>query len=260
MENNMNHRIIVHKYGSSVLPSSAALPSVVDEIKDTVAKGYKVIAIISAFGNTTDQLQNQLKQFSVTCEHAVASYLAVGEIQSASLVALTARQAGVRAALITPQQIELRTIGDCLNSNPIALNPAVIQKHLLENDALILPGFFGVNQNGQTALLGRGGSDLSALFVASAIQADLCQLYKDVDGVYDSDPAVNPQARRYDIISWEDALQLPGRIIQNKTVQLATEHKLLFCVKAIGKSYYTLVGGKTSQLSKHKPRVKKCAS
>ena len=251
-------KIIVQKYGSSVLPDHQAFPKVVAEIKQHVDKGYRVIAIISALGNTTNRLQRELQDFNITGAHAVANYLAVGEIQAASLVTLSARQAGLQAELIMPQQIELQTLGDSLNANPIALNAEIIQQHFKAYEVLILPGFFGVNQRGQTTLLGRGGSDLSALFVARALQADLCQLYKDVDGVYDADPATLSTAKRYSVISWRDALQLPGRIVQHKTVELAAEHQLCFSVKALGKDYFTLVGGDTSILAIDEKRREKC--
>src|SRR3989338_10589465 len=100
-------KIIVHKYGSSVLPNQQALRRVVQEIKASVSDGYKVVAIISALGNTTNRLQSELLDFNVHTGHAVANYLAVGELQAASLVTLCAQQLGLNVELITPQQIEL---------------------------------------------------------------------------------------------------------------------------------------------------------
>ena len=237
----MTTKIIVQKYGSSVLPDLSALPHVVAAIQKSVSEGHKVIAIISAFGETTNQLLNALKSYPHRSEHAVANYLSVGEIQAASLLTLAANQAGLRAELLTPHQIQLTTTGRETNADPVSVNTEIIHAHLVDHDVLVLPGFFGVNLEGQTTLLGRGGSDLSALFVAAHLKAALCQLYKDVDGVYDSDPAIYPEALRYQALHWEDALQLPGGIVQHKAVAFALQHQVPFSVKAIGADYETII-------------------
>lgn len=241
--------IIVQKFGSSVLPDINAIDHVIKAIQNTVSQGNQVIAIVSAIGETTNQLLNTLKHYQHRSEHAVANYLSVGEIQSASLVTLAAKQAGLHAELITPHQIQLNTVGKETNADPVSLNTDIIHQALQTHDVLILPGFFGVNAHGQTTLLGRGGSDLSALFVAASLKAKLCQLYKDVDGVYDSDPAVYPEATRYEILNWHDALQLPGGIIQHKAVAFAEQHQVLFAVRAIGADYETLICAQPSQLA-----------
>ncbi|HKT23750.1 MAG TPA: hypothetical protein VJR04_04065, partial [Terriglobales bacterium] len=184
-------RLIVLKFGSSVLRSEADLPRAVHEIYRWLRDGYSVVAVVSAFGKTTDQLLASAREYSdQPPEGALALLLSTGEKRAAALLALALDRAGVPASAFDPSRLGLRTSGRVLNAEPVRLNVGAIRKALDNSRVAVVPGFIGQMQDGRTSLLGRGGSDLSALFLAVHLRGG-CRLLKDVDGVYDHDPHVS---------------------------------------------------------------------
>ncbi len=238
-------RVIVLKFGSSVLRSEADLPRAVHEIYRWLRDGYSVVAVVSAFGKTTDQLLASAREYSEQPpEGALALLLSTGEKRAAALLALALDRAGVPASAFDPSRLGLRTSGRVLNAEPVRLNVGAIRKALDNSRVAVVPGFIGQMQDGRTSLLGRGGSDLSALFLAVHLRGR-CRLLKDVDGVYDHDPRVSA-ARCYASLTWEDALAIGGRIIQQKALRFAREHSQSFEVAALGAEQATIVGAETT--------------
>ena len=240
-------RVIVLKFGSSVLRSEADLPRAVHEIYRWLRDGYSVVAVVSAFGKTTDQLLASAREYSEQPpEGALALLLSTGEKRAAALLALALDRAGVPASAFDPSRLGLRTSGRVLNAEPVRLNVSAIRKALDDSRVAVVPGFIGQMQDGRTSLLGRGGSDLSALFLAVNLRGR-CRLLKDVDGVYDHDPHVSA-ARCYESLTWEDALAIGGRIIQQKALRFAREHSQSFEVAALGAEQATIVGAERTAL------------
>ena len=234
-------RVIVLKFGSSVLRSEADLPRAVHEIYRWLRDGYSVVAVVSAFGKTTDQLLASAREYSEQPpEGALALLLSTGEKRAAALLALALDRAGIPASAFDPSRLGLRTSGRVLNAEPVRLNVGAIRKALDSSRVAVVPGFIGQMQDGRTSLLGRGGSDLSALFLAVHLRGR-CRLLKDVDGVYNHDPHVSA-ARCYESLTWEDALAIGGRIIQQKALRFAREHNQSFEVAALGAEQETIVG------------------
>src|SRR5690348_5470392 len=247
-------RVIVLKFGSSVLRSEADLPRAVHEIYRWLRDGYSVVAVVSAFGKTTDQLLASAREYSEQPpEGALALLLSTGEKRAAALLALALDRAGIPASAFDPSRLGLRTSGRNLNAEPVRLNVGAIRKALDNSRVAVVPGFIGEMQDGRTSLLGRGGSDLSALFLAIHLRAR-CRLLKDVDGVYDHDPHVSA-ARCYASLTWEDALCIGGRIIQQKALRFAREHGQSFEVASLGAEQATNVGAESTAffLSRTKP-------
>src|SRR5581483_2742708 len=239
-------RVIVLKFGSSVLRSEADLPRAVHEIYRWLRDGYSVVAVVSAFGKTTDQLLASAREYSEQPpEGALALLLSTGEKRAAALLALALDRAGIPASAFDPSRLGLRTSGRVLNAEPVRLNVSAIRKALDNSRVAVVPGFIGQMQDGRTSLLGRGGSDLSALFLAVHLRGR-CRLLKDVDGVYDHDPHVST-ARCYESLTCEDALAIGGRIIQQKARRFAREHGQSFEVAALAAEQATIIGADSTR-------------
>ncbi|GMV27492.1 MAG: hypothetical protein AMXMBFR58_35230 [Phycisphaerae bacterium] len=206
--------------------------------------GSRVVVVVSAFEGTTDRLLSQARSYSENADDkACALLLATGEFTTASLLALAFARAGVKAQVLGPQAIGLRTRGQGTNADPASVDRRVIDCALEQSPVVIIPGFVGVDEINQFTLLGRGGSDLTALFLAAELGATRCRLIKDVDGLYDRDPALpGPPARRFRSVSWETALTLDGGVIQHKAVLLARARGLSIEVGSFQRSDVTLVG------------------
>jgi homoserine dehydrogenase len=224
-------RLIVLKFGGSVLASEEAIPGVVHEIYRNLRRGRKVVAVVSALLGTTDALLTKAKQWSDDPDpEGLATLLATGEATSAALLALGLSRAG------------LKTRGPRLNAEPADLDVASIRTLLERCPVAILPGFVGTHFEGGPSLLGRGGSDLTALFAAHKLEGS-CRLIKDVNGLYECDPSEHPfPARRFKSISWRDALALDTEAIQPKATRYAWKHSLPFEVTSLQAQRGTLVG------------------
>jgi homoserine dehydrogenase len=224
--------VVVLKFGSSVLKSPKDLPAAVDEVYRRLRPGPRVLAVVSAFAGDTDRLIERATAVlgADAAPEAVAAYVATGEVQSAALLVGACLRAGVAARQVDPREIRLRVVGSSLEADPVSVNPYALRALWEVHTTLVLPGFFGIDAQGRVALLGRGGSDLSALFLANAFMAD-CHLIKDVSGVFDRDPAMaNGAARRYALIPWRAASAVAGPLIQPKALEYAANRRIRFSV------------------------------
>jgi homoserine dehydrogenase len=221
-------QIEVLKFGSSVLRSSGCLHLAVDEIYRRWCSGYWVLAVVSAFQGVTNRLIEECSAvLGVDCPEATAAYVATGELHTAALLDGSLRRYGLPSRMIEPREIGLLASGTSLESTPTGINRAVLERLWLEFPILVLPGFYGVDDAGRTALFGRGGSDLSALFLAAELGAG-CRLLKDVTGVFDWDPARSAGAHRFRALSWETAIGVSGPLIQPKALRFAQRRALPF--------------------------------
>ncbi len=237
--------LTVVKFGSSVLRGEGDLPVVVEEIARWLSIEQYVLAVVSAFGNTTEELFRKARSYGdPTNQEAVARLVATGEEASAALVSLALASAGIPAKLLGPEQIRLIAEGAPLDAKLRAVSAERIWSALTESDVVVVPGFIARTARGNTVLLGRGGSDLTAVFLAHELRAGRCRLVKDVDGLYASDPksgdGVHP--RHYKRLGWEEALGLGGGVVQVKALEFALENRLRFEVAGVGIAEGTVVG------------------
>jgi homoserine dehydrogenase len=243
-------RITVLKFGSSVLRDESDLPRVVHEIYRHWRSGSQVWVVVSALGDTTDRLLRLAKTVSEEAEtSSLAMLLATGESTASALLGIALTRAGIPGKILDPAQAGLRTIGDELNSELVAVDLERVRLELARA-VVVLPGFAGRNEQGDTTLLGRGGSDLSAVFLAHQLGAR-CILLKDVDGLYTSDPAgveAGPPLR-FNQAKYETALRLGGAIVQDKAVRLAAECGLSFEITSIGAPAGTEIGRDADQVA-----------
>lgn len=233
--------VVVLKFGSSVLVSPQQLPLAVQEIYAHWRAGRRVVAVVSAFSGVTDQRLTEARALTSDL-HAQAAYVADGERAAADHLVKALSISGVSARYADVAELALRAQGDPHESLPFAMDAAVLRQWLTEFAAVVLPGFVAHDEQGRCVLLGRGGSDLSALFVANALQAQ-CRLVKDVDGVYDRDPQLGGvQARRFSSLSWGRALQVGGKVIQPRALAFAQACHQSFEVACVGSDEPTLIG------------------
>ena len=238
----MSTPLIVLKFGGSVLLGKDRLPDAVGEIQRWRRDGWHVVAVVSAFAGRTDALI-RFGTPALPGGHAFASLLATGEQESAAHLGVQLDGAGVQAAVLSPGAIGLRAQGEPCDADPVRVDGAALRAALNACGVVVVPGFTGVDELGRHVTFGRGGSDLSALFLAHALDAGRCRLIKDVDGLYESDPAApGPEPRRYACASYADALRTDGSIVQHKSVRFARRVGLRFEIGRAGGEQPTHVG------------------
>lgn len=227
----MKQAISVQKFGSSVLRDEADLTQAVHAIYADLRLGRRVVAVVSAIGATTDRLLAEARATTEAPDARVlARLLATGEARAAALLALALERAGLPVALLGSENAGIVTEGDLLDARPIGLDEVLLRGELAARSIVVLPGFVGRRADGELTLLGRGGSDLSAVFVAGRLGAERCVLFKDVAGIFEWDPsdADLGTPRRFAVCSYADALELSGGIVQHKAVAAARELGLAF--------------------------------
>lgn len=232
----------VLKFGSSVLRSAGDLYLAVDEIYRRWRGGYRVLAVVSAFEGITDALMAEVAQVpEADCPEAAAAYVATGEQRTAALLTGSLQNSGIPSRMIDPRDIGLIAEGSFVESTPVRVNADALDRLWRAHSVLVLPGFYGIDSQGRISLFGRGGSDLSALFLAAALGAE-CRLLKDVQGVYDADPARSTLAHRFSALSWERAIQVAGPLIQPKALRFAQGCALPFDVGRPSEATGTRIG------------------
>jgi homoserine dehydrogenase len=241
----LRNGLTVIKFGSSVLRGETDLPVVVEEIARWLGGEQNVLAVVSAFGNTTDELFRKARSFGdQTNQEAVARLVGTGEEASAALLALALARGGIVAKVLGPEQMRLIAEGAPLDARLRTVSADRIWSAFRESDVVVVPGFIARTPQGSAVLLGRGGSDLTAVFLAHELRASRCRLVKDVDGLYASDPksANGVRPERFERLGWEKALGIGGGVVQVKALEFARENRLRFEVAAVGRAEGTVVG------------------
>ena len=228
--------LIVQKYGGTSVGSFDRIRNVAGRIKALRDEGHQVAVVVSAMGGVTDQLVEMARE---VCddppEREMDVLLSTGEQQSIALVTMALRQVGVEAVSITGRQAGMKTSGAHTRARIRAIDPTLSRRYLDEGKVVIVAGFQGVNEEGLIQTLGRGGSDLSAIAFASSIEADLCQILTDVDGVYTADPRVVSDARKLPEISYDELLELASvgtKVMQSRSVEFAKKYGVRFEVRS----------------------------
>ena len=222
--------LLVQKFGGSSLGTLERIKHVATKIIQAKQKGHEIIVVVSAMQGDTDrliQLANTLTDEPDPREYDVL--VATGEQVSMSLLAITLNAMGCPARSYTGAQIGIETDQVHTKARITHVRTALILKELANGYIIIVAGFQGVTLKGDTTTLGRGGSDTTAVAIAAAINADECQIYTDVEGVYTTDPRVIPEACLLSHISFEEMLEmasLGAKVLQMRSVELASKHNL----------------------------------
>jgi homoserine dehydrogenase len=251
-------KIKVLKFGSSVLTGPDDLDRAVHEIYRCSRQGYQVVAVVSALGNTTNQLLQSAKELAPRPnDEALAELLATGELESATLLNLALSRAGIPSHVLDAARVGIQTAGEVLDSDPVGIDVAPLLRRLDQRSVLVVPGFIGQHQGGSLSLLGRGGSDISALFLAHRLNAN-CRLLKDVAGLYEWDPTADgPRPRLYEQISYASCRKLDGDIVQQKAVRFAEAHGLKFEVGECAAEFHSEVGAEGDTFHEQPPSLRK---
>jgi homoserine dehydrogenase len=233
--------VVVLKFGSSVLAEEKDFHEAAQEIYRHVRGGEKVVALVSALAGETDALLAQAARVGpASAEPHVARLARIGELRSAALLALALARIGLRADTVDPHEIGLVATGPALDGGLERLDVPALRQRLAGSDVVVAPGFIAGHAEHGVATLGRGGSDLSAVFFAARLGARL-RLLKDVDGVYDEDPARNPAAKRFGSLPYRQAAGVSRGLIQPKAIEAAAAEGVAIEVAAIAHRDATII-------------------
>ena len=220
--------LYVQKYGGSSVADAECMRRVAQRIDDTRRAGNQVVVVVSAMGDTTDDLIALAKQVNPEPnEREMDSLMATGEMASSAVLTMALHARGVKAISMTGHQAGIRVDGTHLKAKIEAIDPKRIRKHLDQGCVVVVAGFQGTNPAEDIATLGRGGSDTTAVALAAALKADRCQILKDVDGVFTANPRVVPSARKLDEIAYEEMLELASagsEVLQSRAVEFAKNY------------------------------------
>lgn len=229
------HALRVLKFGSSVLRSRTDLPRVGTEIGRFVQTSQSVIAVVSAFEGVTDRLIAEARELGLSIETGdFAAHVSKGEFEAAGELTAHLASINLSAGVMTPSHMSLLGDGEPLSAKLIGLDLDYIQNALDRFTVIIVPGFSAMSRDGRQLLLGRGGSDMSAIYLAHKLNVPAARLIKDVDGLYDKDPNIYESALRFSRIDWQQAAEIGGVLIQPEAVQFAAGCKLDIEVARIG--------------------------
>lgn len=248
--------IIVLKFGSSVLQRDNDLPHAVHEIYRHWRAGSQVLVVVSAVGDTTDELLGRAQSIcQEPDENALAILLATGEATASALLALAIQKAGLPVRVLNATQAGLRTSGSSLDAELQAIDVARLQSEL-RHGIVVLPGFVGRDENDNSTLLGRGGSDFTAVFVAHELGAR-CILLKDVTGLYPSDPArVTSNPPQFAEVTCKTASRVAGTLVQPKAISYVESRSTRVTVMSTGASSGTEIGSTVDRIARTSPSVK----
>lgn len=228
--------LIVQKYGGSSVGSLDRIRNVAARIKRVRDEGNQVVAVVSAMSGVTDGLIRMAYELSPNpAEREMDVLMATGEQQSIALLAMALIDLGVDTASVTGRQAGIVTTGSHTRGRIRNLQPELMHKLLAQGKTLVAAGFQGQNADGMVQTLGRGGSDLTAIAVASALKADVCQILTDVDGVYTCDPRIVPNARKLPEISYDEMLEMASsgsKVMQSRSVEFAKKFGVVFEVRS----------------------------
>lgn len=230
--------IIVQKFGGSSVENTENLFNVCKHITKEYDKGRKVVVVVSAQGKTTDNLIKEAKEINNNLDkRELDVLLSVGEQITISKLAMCLKKLEYNAVSLTGWQIPIKTDDKYGDANILKINLDRIQKELSNNRIVIIAGFQGINEeSNDITTLGRGGSDTTAVAIAAAIKADKCDIYKDVDGIYNLDPKTNKESFKYDQITYDEMLKLSNngaKVLHNKSVELAKKYNVPIHVKSV---------------------------
>ena len=220
--------LIVQKFGGSSVADAAKIERVAGIIADTYNAGNEVVVVLSAQGDTTDDLIEKAHEINPNpSKREMDVLLTVGEQISVSLMAMQFEKMRIPAVSLTGWQIGMQTNSTYGAARIKTVATERIRRELDKNRIVIVAGFQGINKFGDVTTLGRGGSDTTAVAIAAALGADKCQIYTDVDGVYTADPRKVPGAKKLDAITYDEMLELASQgsqVLHNRSVELAKRY------------------------------------
>ena len=210
--------------------------NVARRVVDTYKAGNSVVVVVSAQGDTTDDLIEKAREINPKAsKREMDMLLSTGEQISISILAMAIQTLGVNAISLTGWQIGMKTDSNYGMARIKSVDGERIRNELDAGKIVIVAGFQGINKYDDITTLGRGGSDTTAVAVAAALHADLCEIYTDVDGVYTTDPRIVPEAKKLDEVSFDEMLELASlgaNVLHNRSVEMAKKYNVNMCVRS----------------------------
>lgn len=228
--------LIVQKYGGTSVGDPERITNVAKRLLETQRAGNSVVAVVSAMSGVTDSLIKLAREVSAKpTEREMDVLLSTGEQTTMALTAMAIQGMGGKAVSLTGAQAGIVTNGVHTKAKISNITPDQIRKHLDQGEIVIVAGFQGETSDGAITTLGRGGSDLTAIALASAVEADACQIFTDVDGVYTCDPRIVPTAKKIREISYDEMLEMASsgsKVMQSRSVEFAKKFGVTFEVRS----------------------------
>ena len=216
--------VLVQKYGGTSVGDAGKIKAVAARVARSREAGNEIAVVVSAMGKTTDDLIALAESVSAAPEpRELDLLLSTGEVVSSTLMAMALREIGVPSISMGGAQAGIRTDTAHGRASIVHLDPARIRKELDSGKVVIIAGFQGINEEMDITTLGRGGSDTTAVALAAALEADCCEVYTDVDGIYTADPRIVPNAKKMVEIGYEEMLELAsyGAKMHPRSIELA---------------------------------------
>ena len=228
--------LIVQKFGGSSVANAERVMNVANRVVETYKNGNSVVVVVSAQGDTTDELIEKAQEINPKAsKREMDMFLSSGEQMSCSLLAMAIQSLGCQAVSLTGWQMGMMTDANYSAAKIHRINDERLRKELDSGNIVVVAGFQGVNKYDDITTLGRGGSDTSAVAIAAALGADLCEIYTDVDGVYTADPRIVPDAKKLDDISYDEMLELASlgaNVLHNRSVEMAKKYHVNLVVRS----------------------------
>ncbi len=222
--------LIVQKYGGSSVSSPERIKEIAKRVLATKRKGNNVVTVVSAMGDTTDELLELASQVnSHPPKRELDMLLSTGEIVSSALLSMSLHSLGGKVVAFSGPQVGIITDETYSKARILKIETERIRKEIREDKIVVVAGYQGVTSQNTITTLGRGGSDTTAVALAAALGADLCEIYTDVEGIYTTDPQIIPEARKLERISYEEMLEmasLGAKVIHLRAVEIAKKYKV----------------------------------
>lgn len=228
--------LIVQKYGGSSVSNPDRIKNVAARIVETKKEGNEVIAVVSALGKTTDELIALTKEITENAsEREMDALLSTGEQMSSALLTMAIHSLGEKAISLTGSQVGIYTDSAHRKARILDISSDKLKEELGKGNIIIVAGFQGIDENGNITTLGRGGSDTTAVALASAMNADVCEIYTDVEGVFAADPRVVKNAEKIDKVSYDEMLELASlgaKVLQLRAVEFGKKYGVKIHVRS----------------------------
>lgn len=228
--------LIVKKFGGTSVANVERIRNAAKKIVEEYDRGNKVVVVLSAQGDTTDELIEKAKEINKNAsKRELDMLLSTGEQQSVALMAMAIHSMDYPAISLNAVQCGISATSTYGNSRIKDINISRINAELDKKNIVIITGFQGINKFGDITTLGRGGSDTSAVALAATLKADVCEIYTDVDGVYTGDPRIIKNAKKLDEISYDEMLELASlgaKVLHNRSVELAKKYNVKLIVRS----------------------------
>lgn len=247
--------LVVHKYGGTSVGDLDRIENVANRVMAVRDKGDDIVVVVSAMSGETNKLIGYAEHFAKSpAKKEMDMLLSSGERVTAALLAIALQAKGYDAVAMSGRQAGIVTDKTHTYARIESIDPSAMHSEIKNGKIIIVAGFQGINKDGSVTTLGRGGSDLSAVAIAGALEADQCEIYSDVDGIYTTDPRIEPNAKKLDKISYDEMLELSSlgaKVLQNRSVELAKKLNVrLYAKSSFSQNEGTLITKESNIMEK----------